>query len=279
MDLRKRLSPLLAWTPEQVQEALRTRYPERLTLLDVRQAAEYGRSHLPGAVHIPLGELRERLSELNPGLATIVYCSGGMRSRAAAAMLAHAGFGEVHPLKGGIEAWQGPLAEGQPEDDLLSVRQYSTPEELTVYAWYLEDGARSFYAEMARTLCDPEATALFRDLESAEEHHQATLLAVYEGLTGASAPADFPLSVLPAPPEEGFMEGGWTLLEALDWTRGRPLGAILELAMAMETSALDRYLYLGRNLPEEKARQVFEVLANEEERHLKRLAAVLDHFI
>ena len=279
MNLSKLLPPISAWTPEQVRGYLRDRHPESLTLLDIRQPAEYERSHLPGAVHIPVGSLLERLGELNPGLPTIVYCSGGMLSRAAAGLLVHAGFGEVHPLRGGLDAWRGAVAEGRPEVDLLRFRQFSTPEEQAAYAWYLEDGARTFYAEIAKAVCDTEATALFRELEVAEEHHQATLLAVFEGLAGAPAPADFPHSVFPIPPEEGLMEGGLTLLEALDWTRGRPVGAILELAMTMETSALDRYLYLHRHLPEENARRVFEVLADEEHRHLKRLAAVLDHFL
>ncbi|MEJ2182557.1 MAG: rhodanese-like domain-containing protein [Nitrospirota bacterium] len=42
-------------------------------LLDVRQPREYEKGHLPGAVLIPLGELRGRLGELDPRKPTVVY--------------------------------------------------------------------------------------------------------------------------------------------------------------------------------------------------------------
>lgn len=46
---------------------------EQVTILDVRQPAEYKSSHIPGAVLIPLPELGDRLSELDPEKPTLVY--------------------------------------------------------------------------------------------------------------------------------------------------------------------------------------------------------------
>jgi rhodanese-related sulfurtransferase len=43
------------------------------TLLDVRTPKEYARSHLPGATHIPVAELADRLDELDPGKPIIAY--------------------------------------------------------------------------------------------------------------------------------------------------------------------------------------------------------------
>ncbi len=50
------------------------RNPARaVTILDVRQPKEYEESHIPGATLIPLPELPDRMSELDPGKTTLVY--------------------------------------------------------------------------------------------------------------------------------------------------------------------------------------------------------------
>ncbi|MGH3979970.1 MAG: MBL fold metallo-hydrolase [Pseudonocardiaceae bacterium] len=59
-------------------------------LLDVRRDEEYGTDHLPGAVNIPLHQLRERLDEV-PGGRVWVHCGSGYRSAIAASMLQRAG--------------------------------------------------------------------------------------------------------------------------------------------------------------------------------------------
>ena len=273
------LKPVAVWSPAQLQAFLDSRNPATLQLVDIRQAAEYQTGHLPGARHIPVGELEERLAELDPALPTVVYCGSGLRSRAAATVLAHAGFAEVYHLAGGLHSWHGGLAEGLPDAELERFRRYQSPAEQVALAWYLEAGACRFYGEVAGQLQDAEAVELFHSLEEAEDQHQVTLVAIYEALTGQPAPADFPAEVIGPPPDDGLMEGGWTLLEVLDWARGRPVPAILELAMAMETNAFDHYLFLARELADENARRSFEVMAGEERRHLKQLAAVLDQFL
>ena len=47
-----------------------------VTVLDVRPSDEFGQGHLPGAVNIPLGELQDRLAELDPDREVIAYCRG-----------------------------------------------------------------------------------------------------------------------------------------------------------------------------------------------------------
>lgn len=75
-------------------------------LLDVRQPDEHTYCHLPGSVHIPLGELHARMAEIEPGEAlVVVYCHHGVRSISGAAVLLHAGFLNVASLAGGIEHW------------------------------------------------------------------------------------------------------------------------------------------------------------------------------
>ena len=78
---------------------------DRLFLLDVRQPDEFQESHIDGATLIPLGELKDRFSELNPSDEIIVNCKAGGRSARACEFLADKGF-NVANLLGGNDRWQ-----------------------------------------------------------------------------------------------------------------------------------------------------------------------------
>jgi hydroxyacylglutathione hydrolase len=75
-----------------------------VTIVDVRGANEWGAGHIPGAVHIPLGLLTDRLDEIPAGRPVVVQCQSGGRSSIAASLLARAGI-SVSNLAGGITAW------------------------------------------------------------------------------------------------------------------------------------------------------------------------------
>lgn len=75
-----------------------------VTLLDVREPWEAEIAALPGAVLIPLGELPERVGELDPDREVIAYCHGGVRSLRAAGVLQGAGL-RVRSMAGGIDGW------------------------------------------------------------------------------------------------------------------------------------------------------------------------------
>ena len=74
-------------------------------VLDVREPWEADIATIPGSVLIPLGDLGERLGELDPAASVVVYCHLGVRSNYAARQLASVGFGHVRNLAGGIDAW------------------------------------------------------------------------------------------------------------------------------------------------------------------------------
>jgi rhodanese-related sulfurtransferase len=76
-----------------------------LTLLDVRTPDELLLSQLPGAVHIPMSELQDRVGELNPAAPIAVLCHHGVRSEMAARFLERNGFAKVSSVSGGIDAW------------------------------------------------------------------------------------------------------------------------------------------------------------------------------
>ena len=76
-----------------------------VVLLDVREAWEYNHCRLEDAVHIPLGILPLRLSELDSSIPHLVYCHHGSRSVSACRVMERAGFTNVYNLYGGIQAW------------------------------------------------------------------------------------------------------------------------------------------------------------------------------
>jgi NADPH-dependent 2,4-dienoyl-CoA reductase/sulfur reductase-like enzyme/rhodanese-related sulfurtransferase len=79
--------------------------PGATLLLDVRRPDERAQGFIPGSSHIPLDELRRRLSELPRDREIIAYCQSGQRSYIAARILSHHGF-RVRNLTGSYRTWQ-----------------------------------------------------------------------------------------------------------------------------------------------------------------------------
>ncbi|WP_426452120.1 sulfurtransferase TusA family protein [Paenibacillus sp. S-38] len=80
---------------------------EALTVLDVREEAEFLFGHIPGALSIPLGELESRTGELDREKPLYVICRTGSRSDLAAQQLAEAGFTKVFNVVPGMSRWTG----------------------------------------------------------------------------------------------------------------------------------------------------------------------------
>lgn len=60
-------------TAEEVRHFLAEKNPDEYNLVDVRQPGEYEKYHIPGAKLIPVGELKNRLDEIDPEKPTIAY--------------------------------------------------------------------------------------------------------------------------------------------------------------------------------------------------------------
>jgi len=86
-----------------------------VTVLDVRPADEFATGHLPGAVNVPLGELEQRLSDLDPEQEIVAYCRGPwcVLSFEAVATLRARGF-KVRRLEDGWPEWR---AAGLPVEE------------------------------------------------------------------------------------------------------------------------------------------------------------------
>jgi rhodanese-related sulfurtransferase len=73
MSVLDYFKPVSTWSAETIRKFLNQTNPGEYNLVDVRQPQEYEQGHLPGARLIPVGELPDRLAELDPNKPTIVY--------------------------------------------------------------------------------------------------------------------------------------------------------------------------------------------------------------
>src|SRR6266536_394283 len=76
-------------------------------LVDVREESEFGRGHLPGAIHLSKGvierDIENRIAERSAAI--VLYCGGGFRSALAADNLQKMGYTNVISMDGGWRAW------------------------------------------------------------------------------------------------------------------------------------------------------------------------------
>ncbi|MDX6550908.1 MAG: sulfur-carrier protein adenylyltransferase/sulfurtransferase [Gaiellales bacterium] len=93
-------------SPQDAAERLAS--DQRPVVLDVRERDEWEQGHIPGAIHIPRGNLESRIDNVITDRAAplLVYCAGGSRSAYAAKTLAELGFGDVLSLSGGFSQWK-----------------------------------------------------------------------------------------------------------------------------------------------------------------------------
>jgi rhodanese-related sulfurtransferase/rubrerythrin len=245
------------------------------TLLDVRQDFEYAEGHLPGATHIPLPELAERASELDPALPTVVYCRSGMRSRSGANLLHGLGFQNVMSMRGGIMAWEGAQAQGPFDLGLSALLSAQNAQELLERAWAMEYALGDYYGTLAGKAAEAEVASLFTRLAGFEEKHRRTLTEIWKRLGGTDVSGFEARAKAQASP--AALEGG---LEASDYLGllGDPTSTseALELSMAVEAQAMDLYLRRAKGETDHDVRRTLVLLAEEEKAHLKVLGAFVD---
>lgn len=80
-------------------------------IVDVREPSEWAEGHIPGAIHIPLGDLPRMAVTLDRARPVITVCRSGHRSLVALDPLREEGITSARSLAGGMKAWQ---AAGQP---------------------------------------------------------------------------------------------------------------------------------------------------------------------
>ncbi len=111
-----------ATTQPQIPEITATELKQRLDsgediqIIDVREAHEVAIAAIPNTTHIPLGQVLNRMSEIDPNRETVVHCKMGGRSAKAIEALKRSGFaGNLLNLKGGITAWSNEVDPSVPK--------------------------------------------------------------------------------------------------------------------------------------------------------------------
>jgi rhodanese-related sulfurtransferase len=104
-------SDLVAEAKARVKEidaanAIMEKHKPDTVFLDVREPNEWNLGHVPGALHIPRGQLEGKAEGiLDRDKNIVVYCAGGSRSALAADTLQQMGYQHVSSLKGGFRGW------------------------------------------------------------------------------------------------------------------------------------------------------------------------------
>jgi len=268
---------------DEVQSFIREHSEGEYVLLDVRQPGEYALAHLPGARLIPLPQLADSLEELDAAKPIIVYCAVGGRSRMATQLLTNLGFRDVFHLQGGIQAWEDRTATGPKEFHLDFIKGEESPEEIILLAYRMEEGLKKFHEAIKAKTDDPALAALLTGLIKAEESHEKTLLELWpkDLLATAAAAGE-------APPDQmgefsdtslsRLMEGGIDMNAFM--AQNQPflndVSGYLDLAMMIETQALDLYLRMAADSRNEQTRKILHRIGNEEKAHLALLGKYLD---
>ena len=274
IQLKKLFSPVNSMDAEEAKKYMAKHRQDEYTILDVRQPWEYEDSHLPGAKLMPLPQLPDNYKELDPEKPTIVHCAIGGRSRVAAQMLSGWGFKEVYNLAGGIKAFEGPKATGPRELNLSLVRGDETPVEIITLAYGMEKALQLFYETLQGESQDQELRAQFQQLARVEVKHEDRLFAAYrQAAADAQGRESFEATIVPQ-----ILEGGFDAQEFLEANRDhlKTVPEVLDLAMMLETQALDLYLRFTERCEQAATREVLYILAGEERDHLARLGGLLE---
>ena len=274
METSQQLTNVGIMFPDDAEDFISQEPEGTFTVLDVRQPMEYESEHLPGARLIPLPELPDSLHELDPEKPLIVYCAVGGRSRMAAQLLANHDFKKVYYVEGGMEAWEGPAAEGPREFHLQFVKGDETPQQIIALTYSMEKGLKTFHETVQAKAKDPELVKLLGHLIRAEESHMRRLLEV-------SSRWEIPPAEIETFQEElqtTVMEGGIDTGEFLQKNESflQTITGVIDVAMMIETQALDLYLRMATESRNAATQEVLLEIAEEEKAHLKALGRVLE---
>ncbi|WP_461211110.1 rhodanese-like domain-containing protein [Desulfocurvus sp. DL9XJH121] len=261
--------------PDEARKYLQSRNPGEQTVLDVREDWEYAEAHLPGALHIPLSQLADRLGEVPRDRPVLAYCRSGHRSGAASGLLAGQGFAPVLNLMGGMNAWEGAAAAGPAPTGLAVFPADTSLERIIALACRMEVNLGAFYTAMADKAGDADTADTLRKLAGFEDRHKTMLLIIHRRLAGRDLDPAFLESRLDGGDKP--LEGGLTAEEFMKRNPAllnSPVN-VVETGMMFEAQALDLYMRHAREVDDAEARDLLLRLAGEEKAHLKALAELL----
>lgn len=277
MNWRPFLTPVKSIDTEQARTYLADKSVDDVTILDVRQPAEYASGHIPGAVLAPLPEITDHMNRIDRKTPILVYCASGGRSRMAAQLLSGQGFGEIYNLSGGFNAWSDEVAFLGEEKGLALFDGVASVESALAVAFSLEAGLKDFYDSMAAKVDNDPARQLFHQLSQIEVKHQDRILEQYAQATGQAVTRES----FSANQVADVLEGGLTTEEYANLLMPSfdTLEEIIELAMSIEAQALDLYLRASQKAASQAGKQALIRIADEEKMHLVRLGQLMEETV
>jgi sulfur-carrier protein adenylyltransferase/sulfurtransferase len=278
MEMGQDINGVKTLYSDEVQRFIREHSEGDYVLLDVRQPGEYALAHLPGARLIPLPLLADSQEELDAAKPIIVYCAVGGRSRMATQLLTNLGFKDVFHLQGGIQAWEDRTATGPREFHLDFIKGDESPEEIILLAYRMEEGLKKFHEAIQAKTDDPALSALLTGLIKAEESHEKTLLELRESLVSQARETQPDQAGGLSDTGSRLMEGGMDMNAFMEQNQPflNDVSGYLDLAMMIETQALDLYLRMAAECRNEMTRKILNRIGNEEKAHLALLGKYLD---
>lgn len=273
IKLKKLFSFVGGIDPEEAKK-FTAEHPEgSYTLLDVRQPSEYEQEHLPGAKLIPLGQLGDSLAEIDKEKPVIAYCGVGGRSRVAAQMLNGYGFKEVYNLTGGIKGWHGHKATGPEGLNLDLVRGDETPTEIAALAIGMEESLKRFYETLLGKAQDSDVNQLFKKMVEVSNLHSRKFEDFYRQIEPGKD-----VAALRATVQTDIMEGGYKVEDfmAKNEPHMQTLTGALDIAMMLETQALDLYGRFAEKAESAATKSFLLQVAQEEKVHLNMLGQLLE---
>ncbi|MDO9109187.1 MAG: ferritin family protein, partial [Desulfatirhabdiaceae bacterium] len=169
-------------------------------------------------------------------------------------------------------------ATGPREFHLDFIKGDESPEEIILLAYRMEEGLKKYHETVLAKTDDAALSALLTSLIKAEESHEKTLLELQKSLASPSQEA---------PPDDisKFSDTGIRLMEGgIDMNafmkQNQPflndVDGYLDLAMMIETQALDLYLRMAAGSQNELTRKILLRIGNEEKAHLNLLGKYLN---
>ena len=274
ISLKKLFTPVRSLDADDAKQYM-AKHPEgSYTLLDVRQPGEYEIEHIPGAKLIPLTRLKDTYDQLELDKPVIAYCAIGGRSQAASQLLAGLGFKEVYNLRGGIRAWKEAVATGPRELNLDLVRGDETPGEMLTLAYAMELALEVFYRNLMQQANESEMKQLLAKLADIEALHKGRILELLDQVD----PPGRDQTAFEADIRPTFLEGGFRISDFLEQNEPylQSVPDTLNLAMMLETQALDLYLRLADKSKHVGTKDMLFTLADEEKFHLEQLGQFLE---
>lgn len=261
-------------TEREVKEYMDSHSTADYQLIDVRTPEEYEEEHLPGARLVPLNSLMEGEGNLDPALPAIVYCRSGGRSKAATQWMINQGFREVYDISSNISDWLGIQLEGAYEYDLNLINSDAEFTDAFGLAYAMEEGLQRFYVDLENVEDRPEFKNIYNKLAGFEDLHKEELL---KGNKDAGA-MDM----------DGLLAKQGDVVEGGESNRMSPFQVarkmndikdIFGLALAIEAQSFDLYVRLAEKAEEEKSRDLFLHMADEEKTHMNYISNELSKYI